>query len=72
MILKPELPLAKEFHLAITNAEKQLAGYNAQVKILQDELNRLDEILMAREKQKAALEGLMGAPTSSSQYKTNR
>jgi len=51
--------------LAITNAEKQLAGYNAQVQILQDELNRLDEILMAREKQKAALEGLMGAPASS-------
>ena len=49
--------------LAITNAETQLAGYNAQVKILQDELNRLDEILMAREKQKAALKSLMDAPT---------
>jgi hypothetical protein len=51
--------------LAMDNAEKGVKGYTKTVSNLQAELNRLDEILIGREKQKAALEGLMGAPTSS-------
>jgi hypothetical protein len=52
--------------LAVTNTEKEIAGFTRQIDNLQAELNRLDEILKARQTQKDALKDLLNAPTKPS------
>ena len=52
--------------LAVSNYEKEIAGFSKQITNLQDELNRLDEILKARQTQKDALKDLLNAPTKPS------
>jgi hypothetical protein len=52
--------------LAVSNYEKEIAGFSKQIINLQAELDRLDEILKARQTQKDALKDLLNAPTKPS------
>jgi hypothetical protein len=52
--------------LAVSNYKKEIAGFSKQIINLQAELDRLDEILKARQTQKDALKDLLNAPTKPS------
>jgi uncharacterized small protein (DUF1192 family) len=52
--------------LAVDNVETEIAGFTREIENLQAELNRLDEILDARQAQKDALKSLVNAPTKPS------
>jgi hypothetical protein len=52
--------------LAVSNYKKEIAGFSKQITNLQAELDRLDEILKARQTQKDALKDLLNAPTKPS------